>query len=1003
MPMVTVPALVWRPPHLHKEAFACIMFTLLTVLPVLPVAAQENQFEGQTVLSVALLPEESYLTKEDTADRLGGVQVGKPLSMAQIRTAIERLYAAGQFSDVVVEAEPEGSGLAIRFRVTPASFIRNVTVAGVHQPPSSSQLVNVTNLQLGLRLYPSQERQATERMLDLLRTNGFYLSSVTPSRTPQPFQQVDINFDIVPGKRARYAEPIVSGTPDKTLAQIVKVTRWRGLWGYGRYKEATDTRTQQGLDRVRRSYQKKDYLLAKVSLDLVEYREADNHVIPHLTIDRGPKVTIRTEGAKVSKSKLRELVPVYQEQTVDKDLLVEGKRELTESFRAKGYFEAEVDFDQTTSKDGEVILYSIYRGDRHKLVKVDINGNQYFDDETLRERLFTTPASLLRYRYGRFSQDYIRRDINAMKSLYLQNGFRDIAIESRIDDDHNGKKNEVAVAFEITEGAQWIVASLTIEGADDDALAGFRSSLQSSEGQPFSELNVSADLDTILSYYYNNGYPDARLDPTAVPLPGETRMDVRYVIQAGNRQYVRDVLISGLGATRDGLVDSRIRNLTPGTPLAQSAIIENQRRLYDLGIFARVDAALQNPDGETDHKYVLYRFEEASRWSINGGIGAQIARIGQSSNTNFDSPAGSAGFSPRISFGVSRNNFLGIGHTITLQTQWAPNLRQRGVLTYLAPQFKGNDALNLSFTGLFDDSRDVSTFSSRRREASVQLSQRLTRANTAQYRIAYRRVAISDIAINPALIPLFAQPVNLATVSGTFIQDRRDDPVDARRGILNTIDGAFASSVTGQPNRFSRVLGRNATYHRIGRDLILARQISFGLEFEHTRSEIPLPERFFGGGVASHRGFPDNQAGPRDGQTGFPIGGQALMFHNTELRFPLLGDNIGGVVFHDAGNVYSKPGAISFRFSQRNVEDFDYMVHAIGFGIRYRTPVGPVRADIAWSVNAPRFNGVQGTAEQLRSLDAYGPNCANLSIGCVQFVEQRISRFQFHFSLGQLF
>jgi outer membrane translocation and assembly module TamA len=158
-------------------------------------------------------------------------------------------------------------------------------------------------------------------------------------------------------------------------------------------------------------------------------------------------------------------------------------------------------------------------------------------------------------------------------------------------------------------------------------------------------------------------------------------------------------------------------------------------------------------------------------------------------------------------------------------------------------------------------------------------------------------------------------------------------------------------------------------------------------------TDVPLPERFFAGGATSHRGFNENQAGPRDLLTGFPLGGKALLVNNTEVRFPLIGDDIGGVFFHDAGNVYSNFSNLSFRVRQRDLEDFDYMVHAVGFGVRYRTPVGPVRLDLAYSINSPRFNGLQGTYEQLLQPDLTG----------VPIVQQRISRFQFHFSLGQLF
>jgi outer membrane protein assembly factor BamA len=113
--------------------------------------------------------------------------------------------------------------------------------------------------------------------------------------------------------------------------------------------------------------------------------------------------------------------------------------------------------------------------------------------------------------------------------------------------------------------------------------------------------------------------------------------------------------------------------------------------------------------------------------------------------------------------------------------------------------------------------------------------------------------------------------------------------------------------------------------------------------------------------------------------------------NNHELRFPLLGENVGGVVFHDAGNVYSTFNTISFRVQQRKLEDFNYMVHALGFGVRYRTPIGPIRVDLAYSFNAPRFRGLRGTLEELLQ----NPNLTP--------VEQQLNKFQFHFSLGQLF
>jgi outer membrane protein assembly factor BamA len=288
----------------------------------------------------------------------------------------------------------------------------------------------------------------------------------------------------------------------------------------------------------------------------------------------------------------------------------------------------------------------------------------------------------------------------------------------------------------------------------------------------------------------------------------------------------------------------------------------------------------------------------------------------------------------------------------------------------------------------------------------VQLSQRVSKATTLLYRYAYRRVSVSTLKISPLLIPLLSQPVRLGLVSANLIQDRRDDPLDPHRGIYNTVDVGLADRIFGSQRNFWRFLARNSTYHPIGKNFVFARNTEFGdihaFNFSGDPLDaIPLPERFFAGGVGSNRGFPEFQSGPRDPNTGFPIGGNALLFNQTELRFPLIGDNIGGVLFHDMGNTYSSLENVSFRVNQRDLTDFDYMVHAVGFGVRYRTPIGPLRLDLAYSINPPSFFGFQGSQQDL--INAGVAPCAPRPGMPSQCTVQSISHFQFFFSIGQSF
>jgi outer membrane protein assembly factor BamA len=385
---------------------------------------------------------------------------------------------------------------------------------------------------------------------------------------------------------------------------------------------------------------------------------------------------------------------------------------------------------------------------------------------------------------------------------------------------------------------------------------------------------------------------------------------------------------------------------------------------------------------------------------MNVGVGAEIGNIG-GGTTTLTSPAGTTGFSPRFIFGISRLNIFGLGHTISLQSL-VSTLEQRVLLTYLAPQFEGNPNLSLQFSGLFDISHNVRTFSARREEGSVQLGQKLSRQYTIQYRYTFRKVnIIGTPLVSPELIPLLSQPVRVGFVSTTFVQDRRDDPLDAHHGVFNTLDLQLAAAAFGSQTGYGRLYAQNSTYTSITKNLVFARSTTFAMIERYAGlPEIPLAERLFAGGSLSNRAFPDFQAGPRDLVTGFPIGGNALFNNTVEFRFPLFGDNLGGVLFNDFGNVYADVKDISFRFRQRNLQDFDYAVQAFGFGIRYRTPIGPVRADFSLSPNSPRFVGCQGNINQILYCGSTNPPPG---VTVPPIVTQRINVFQFHISIGQAF
>jgi|SRR5271157_782326 len=987
--------------------FPCALLLLVLARPG-ALLAQYQKYEGQTVLNIQFEPKIQPLEPTELHDILP-LRQDQPLRMADVRSSIERLFATGRYADIQVDAQPyndgKRDGVIVRFITANSWFIGNVTVSGhLSSPPRPTQLESISGLDLGQPYTESKLQEAEAGEGRLLESNGLFLSHIQPFfEHDDTYQQINIRFDIASGPRARFTTPLLLGDYKLSPERILTASKFR-RWLFNTWKPMTQTRVQQALAGVRALYQKDNRLEAKVSLEGMKYDSATNAAQATLRIEAGPRIEVHTIGAKIPQRKVERYVPVFEEHAVDRDLLVEGARNLQDFLQSEGYFEAQVVFkEQNVVNDRASIDYLVNTGARHKLVAIIITGNHYFGLEAIRERMYLQTASLLQFPHGRYSASFVRRDVESIVNLYQSNGFREAAVTTSSQQNYQGKPGTLAVTLAIHEGPQSFVDRLQVDGIDHLDRAAILSRLSSVAGQPFSEYSVAVDRDTILAQYFDKGFPNATFEWSYQPSADPNRLDLHYVVHEGQQQFVRQVLTNALAHTRPGLIN---RNLTlnPGDPLSPTEVAETQRRLYNLGVFARVDAAIQDPDGSTDDKYVLYQMEEARRYSLAIGVGAQLGRIGGCDNC-LDAPAGATGFAPRFSFDITRNNLWGIGHNISLRAR-VSTLDQRALLNYSWPRFRGADNLTVSFTGLYERSRDIRTFDFSRAEAAAQLAQRLSRAITLFYRLAYRRVAISDLKITQFLIPQLSQPVHVGIASINLVQDRRDDPVDPHRGLYNTVDLGLAEHVLGSDRDFVHVLLRNSTYHPIGKRLVFARSTEIGdisafHYFGDPIDAIPLAERFFGGGGNSNRGFPEDQAGPRDTATGFPLGGNALFFDQHELRFPLIGDNVGGVLYHDMGNIYSSFDHITFRTNQHGAQDFDYMVHAVGFGIRYRTPVGPLRVDLGYSINPPYFYGFKGTQDQLL-LAGVNP-CPAPAGSPYSCVVQNVSHFQFFFSIGQTF
>lgn len=995
-------------------------------------------------------------------------EIGKPLDRGKVAESLRSLYRTGDYADLRAVVTQEPNGVRLDFVVRENLFFNQVRLEGLVPPPSEASAAAAMQLNLGQTYRKAVVDEALERLRETLRDEGLYQAEVSAETVPHAeTHQMDIVVHVKPGPRAR-AESV----------QLKNETAYRDTELLSRFKmrtgqEITSARLQRGTVRIRKFLVKKGHLSGGVAVRRGNYNAAKNSVPIQLEVTQGPKVQLSVSAAKFSAGELKKLIPIYQEGAVDTDLLEEGKRNIRERLEREGYFDADVSYKidtqevKTSGLQGtqETIAYTVERGGKHKLVGIEITGNKYFDTELLESRLqvfggaFGSP--------GRFSRRLVDSDALSMKSLYLANGFLDARVEQQVEDNYKGKEGDVFIRFKVQEGKQTRVASLAIEGIHafkEEELLGV---IGSTQGQPYSEFGVTTDRDNILALYFNEGFPEASFAATAdlvaadaagqKPVMGaaasasavngkkegkekDAKTEVAqadavrlvYRIQEGPQTRVRRVLISGYEHTRPGVIAREV-HIKVGEPLREGDVVESQRRLYNLGVFNRVTIERQNPTGTSVDKDIAVLVEEAKRYTVAYGGGFEVQRLASTTNPT----SGEIQAAPRGILEVSKLNLTGRADSLSLKLRGSP-IEDRALLGYFVPNTFGNPKFSSQATAYTEKTQDINTFTEMRYEGSVQLTEQVTSRTTLIYHYTFRKVLVSNLNshIAPEEIPLFQQPTLVSQFGITWFRDSRDNPADASKGSFNSVDFGAADTYFGSSASFLRFFLQNSTYHPIKRRFSFARSVRVGIlvPYRDTVSltfpaptttplptVIPLPERFFAGGGTSLRGFALNQAGPRDSVTGFPVGGQALLVLNQEFRFPMrlpfLGTSLGGALFYDGGNVYSRLSRISFRtmppsptFALQNPalppsstnlpmcvtncsNELNYFAHTLGLGFRYKTPVGPIRIDLGYQLNRPRF-----------VIPIPCPsNTPSCTVGSLGQQGTRLPGFQIFFNLGSSF
>jgi len=446
---------------------------------------------------------------------------------------------------------------------------------------------------------------------------------------------------------------------------------------------------------------------------------------------------------------------------------------------------------------------------------------------------------------------------------------------------------------------------------------------------------------------------------------------VTYQIHEGPQIRIGRVEYLGSPATRRKFL-LRNTSVRPGAPLSEGDLLGSESRLYNLGTFDWVNVSPRRPVSNQTQEDVLVKVHDAKRNSVSYGVGFEgTPRGGSLSSSGLVALPGlpTVGLpqkfkiiektivSPLVSGEYSRLNLRGRAETASISALLS-RLDQKASFTYTDPQIRG-----LDWNALWSFSAERTTqnplFTARLGSASLQVERILNSAKTErlQFRYTFQRTTLTDLLIKNFVLPEDTN-VRSSTLATAFLRDTRDKPLDAHRGVFQTLDFGVSPHVIGSSDNVWRFFGQSSFYKEVTPWMVWANNFRLGLTSAFAGSHVPLSERFFSGGADSLRGFPLNGAGPQQAATlctsasnpascsfsiTVPEGGRQLFIFNTEGRFPIpLKKGLGGVLFYDGGNVYR---AINFRGF------FHDYSNSVGIGLRYQTPVGPLRIDLGHNLN----------------------------------------------------
>lgn len=934
-----------------------------------------SSYNGQKVASVEVAGQPS-LNMAKFAPLLLQKE-GQPFSQRDVEQSAAAIKREGKFETVRIQIEPEAGGIRVLLIAEPAVYF------GVFEFPGSGRfpyprLLQAANIPVQRAFSEDDIERAGHALVSFLNEQGYFRAAVQPQvQVDEAHKVANVLFHTDRGIRAKFDSTNIEGLSPReaSLYEHKLQSFWARLRGAAirsgkPYHYATTTRAQRYLQHLMTA---KDLLSAQVVLNGADYNPETNLASIHFKITPGVPTHVRIEGAHLWSWTRKSLLPFYQGVGVDPETVEEGRQALLSHLQGEGYFDAVVEAKLVKSAKDETVTYRIVKGKKRRVGDVTLSGNTHIHSSTLAPGIEVKEAHL--FTHGAFSQKLVSETEANLTNIYMSEGYESAHVTSRV----VSRGRKLRVFFDIKEGPRDIVNSLTIQGNHTFPESAFAPhGLQIAAGKPYSQHSVEADRASIVQHYQDAGYITSTFRETASEVSRQkpTRINVIYEIYEGPRVMAGKVITLGRAHTQQRLIDEDLRSLVPGSPLTESDMLRAGTELYNhTGVFDWAEVDPKRPVTTQSREDVLVKVHEAKRNEFTYGIGFEVINRGGSvpSGTvalpslppvglpsNFTTSQKTF-YGPRGTAQYTRNNIYGKGDSLSL-TAFAGRLDQRGAAYLISPKLFWH-AWQATTSLSIEQNEENPIFSYQQELGSFQLQKPIDRAKNDLLFLRYslNKTNLTRVLISQ-LVPEQDRNIRLSTIAANLTRDTRDNPLDEHSGVLRSLELDLNTTALGSNVNFAKLVGQAAFYKEKFGHTVWADSIRIGLEQPFANSFVPLSEEFFTGGGNSLRGFPLDGAGPQrqveictNGASAcacpgpdcssiqVPSGGNELLILNSEARIPLpFMSGLSIVPFYDGGNVFPIVGFHNFLSLYSN---------NVGLGLRYSTPVGPIRFDVGRNLN----------------------------------------------------